>query len=91
MRNLFFQTWTVIELERNSILIDNLLANTMYRVCIKCRQAYNDPQGLEECQEIKTLKDSRFFLFNDSIIEFSSRYYFLDYCYYYSNHCIISS
>lgn len=47
-----------MESERNSMFIDNLLANTMYRVCIKCRQVYSDPGGLEECQEIKTLKDS---------------------------------
>lgn len=38
--------------------MDNLQPNTLYRVCIKCRQVYNDPEGLEECQEIKTPKDS---------------------------------
>ena len=80
-----------MESERNSIFMDNLLANTMYRVCIKCRQVYSDPEGLEECQEIKTLKDSMSFLLINSIIGFLFRYSFLDYCHSYNDQCIDSS
>jgi hypothetical protein len=35
--------------------MNNLLSNTVYRVCIKCRQELTDPDGAEECQQIKTL------------------------------------
>ncbi|CAF1123734.1 unnamed protein product [Rotaria sordida] len=59
------QTWTIVETKRNTTLIDNLSSNTLYRVCMKCRQVYTDPDGIEECQERKTL--SKFnFLYNQN-------------------------
>lgn len=47
-----------MESGRTSDVIDGLLPNTLYRLCMKCRQVYTDPEGSEECQEIKTPKDS---------------------------------
>lgn len=57
--SIFNQTWTAIEPGRTSIKTDNLISDTIYRVCIKCKQVYNDPDGLEECQEITTLSNSK--------------------------------
>lgn len=57
-RIIFIQTWSVLELNKNPYNISNLLPNTMYRICMKCRQAYSDPEGIEQCQTIST--NSRF-------------------------------
>ncbi|CAF4650162.1 unnamed protein product [Rotaria socialis] len=48
-------TWTLIDSNRNTILDDNLLSDSTYRVCMKCRQTYSDPDGNPVCQEITTL------------------------------------
>jgi hypothetical protein len=56
------KTWTAIEPGRTSIKTDNLISDTIYRVCIKCKQVYNDPDGLEECQEITTLSNKIYFI-----------------------------
>ena len=44
----------MMEPGKNSISIDNLLPNSIYNVCIKCRKVFSDPDGPTECQEIKT-------------------------------------
>ncbi|CAF4944463.1 unnamed protein product [Rotaria sp. Silwood1] len=63
------RTWTIVEANRNTIIIDKLLSDSVYRVCMKCRQTYTDPDGMEECQEIKTL--SKFnFLYNQNYFIF---------------------
>ncbi|CAF0919370.1 unnamed protein product [Adineta steineri] len=62
------QTWTVVESNRNNILIDNLSPNSMYHICMKCRQIYSDPDGVPECQEIKTLSRLEWFLQNKFFI-----------------------
>ncbi|CAF2574445.1 unnamed protein product [Rotaria sp. Silwood2] len=54
------QTWTVVEANQNTISIENRLSNSVYRVCMKCRQIYTDPDGMEECQEIQTLSKFNF-------------------------------
>ncbi|CAF3576438.1 unnamed protein product [Adineta steineri] len=62
------QTWTVVESNRNNILIDNLSPDSMYHICMKCRQIYSDPDGVAECQEIKTLSRLEWFLQNKFFI-----------------------
>ena len=41
-------------MKTESIKLDNLLSNTAYRVCIKCKQVFSDPDGLEVCQDTRT-------------------------------------
>jgi len=46
----------MVKSTRNIIIINNLLYNTIYVICIRCRQTSNDPSGIEKCQEIRTSK-----------------------------------
>ena len=45
----------MIDPEKNTIFISNLLSKTIYNVCIKCRQVFTDPEGPEKCEQIQTL------------------------------------
>ena len=49
-----FQTWTLISTNRNGIVVGDLRSSSFYRVCMRCRERFADPQGVEQCQLIKT-------------------------------------
>ncbi|CAF4192544.1 unnamed protein product [Rotaria magnacalcarata] len=54
-------TWTLFDSNLNTISEDNnILPDSIYRICIKCRQTYSDPDGNPVCQEIKTLSKPSF-------------------------------
>ncbi|UJR21630.1 hypothetical protein I4U23_024707 [Adineta vaga] len=53
------RTWIMIEASRPRFNIEKPLFNTIYQVCVRCRQTTNDSYSPEECQEINsTLKSS---------------------------------
>ncbi|CAM4811007.1 unnamed protein product [Rotaria magnacalcarata] len=54
-------TWTLFDSNLNTISEDNnILPDSIYRICIKCRQTYSDPDGNPVCQKIKTLSKPSF-------------------------------
>ncbi|UJR27550.1 hypothetical protein I4U23_008832 [Adineta vaga] len=55
------QTWTVVDPDQNKSVFTNLIPDSVYRICMKCRQTYTDPDGTEQCQDIRTF--SRFHWF----------------------------
>jgi hypothetical protein len=44
----------MIESGQNVTIIDNLLSNITYELCIRCRQTRNSSYSIEECRQIRT-------------------------------------
>ena len=73
-RIICIQTWTVLEPNKSPFYISNLLPKTIYRICVKCKQTYSDPEGSEQCQNIST--NSRFRKILHKILHLRERHSF---------------
>ena len=51
----------MVDSDQQTLVIDNLVPNTIYRACMRCRRELTDPFGDEKCEVVKTWAKSRRF------------------------------